>query len=97
METLSNFFEWINKMLGVSSGGELVFHPVFIGFCLIIFIYAILTGMKYIALPIGALMGGGTIWHYLYPQEGGLGDLVQFIAAMCVMGLVLVYIGFIRE
>ncbi len=46
MEGLSRFFESINHFLGVSGPGELLFNPWFIGFCLIIFIYATWVGMK---------------------------------------------------
>ncbi|MBI5569994.1 MAG: hypothetical protein HY914_08625 [Desulfomonile tiedjei] len=98
MDSLAQLFEAFNKFVGVSSPGELVFNPVFIGICLLLFIYALLTGQKYVSLPVGGIMGGGVIWHYLYPKEGsGLGDLVQFIGAMCVLGLLLVYVGFIRD
>ena len=68
MQALSNFFESINQFLGVSSPGELLFHPAFIGLCLVLFIYATWVGIKYVSLPIGALMGGGIIYHYLWPK-----------------------------
>jgi hypothetical protein len=99
MEGLSHFFEGINQFLGVTGPGELLFHPVFIGFCLLIFIYSTWVGMKYVSLPIGALMGGGVIYHYLWPQgdQSGLGDLVWAFLAFGGLGLVLVYIGFIKE
>ncbi len=44
MEALTNFFEAINKLLGVSTPGELLFHPVFLGICIALFIYALATG-----------------------------------------------------
>lgn len=99
MQSLTNFFEAINQYLGVTGPGDLLFHPVFIGFCLVLFIYSTWVGMKYISLPIGALMGGGVIYHYLWPkgEEAGLGDLVWAFLAFGALGLVLVYIGFIRE
>lgn len=98
METMSRFFEYINQLLGVSSPGELLFHPVFIGLCIAVFIYAVATGTKYVSIPLGGIMGGGVIWHYLYPKESGqLGDLAQFVGAMIVLGFVMVYIAFIRD
>jgi hypothetical protein len=99
MQGISSFFESINKYLGVSGPGDLIFHPAFIGFCLLIFIYATWVGMKYISLPIGGLMGGGVIYHYLWPQGdgSGLGDLLSAFAAFGALALVLVYLAFIRE
>ncbi len=41
MEAMANFFESINRLLGVSGPGELVMHPVFLGVCLAAFIYAL--------------------------------------------------------
>jgi hypothetical protein len=98
METMANFFEWINRLLGVTGPGELVMHPVFIGFCLVAFIYSVITHMKYFALALGGLMGGALIFHYLYPeQSSNLNDLLTFIVAMGLLALLLVYLGFIRD
>jgi hypothetical protein len=99
MDALSSFFEGINRYLGVSSPGELIFHPAFIGFCLVLFIYATWVGMKYLSLPIGGLLGGGVIYHYLWPkgETAGLGDLLTAFLAFGGLILLLVYIGFIRE
>ena len=98
METMSNFFEWINRLLGVSGPGELVMHPAFLGLCFAVFVYAVITRMKYFALILAGVMGGAVIFHYLYPEQGSnLGDLLRFIAAMGGMVLLLVYLGFIRD
>jgi hypothetical protein len=98
METLASFFESINQALGVKGPGELVFHPFFIGFCVVAFIYFVLTRMKYFALAVGGLMGSAVIVHYLYPKStSNLPELVQFLGAMGVLGLLLVYIGFVRD
>jgi hypothetical protein len=98
METLANFFDWINQLLGVSGPGELVMHPVFLGLCFVAFIYALVTHMKYFALILAGLMGGAVIFHYLYPeQSSNLNELVTFIAAMGGLALLLVYLGFIRD
>jgi hypothetical protein len=98
METMTNFFEWINRLLGVSGPGELVMHPVFLGFCVLAFVYAVVTRMKYFAITLAGLMGGAVIFHYLYPAESSnLGDLVTFIAAMGAWALLLVYLGFVRD
>jgi hypothetical protein len=98
METLANFFDWINDLLGVSGAGELVTHPVFIGVCVIILIYAFLTGQKYIALGVFGLIGGGLTYYYLYPKGTvQLYDLLSFLAVMGVIALVILYLGFIRE
>jgi hypothetical protein len=98
METMSDFFEWINGLLGVTGPRELVMHPVFLGLCLAVFIYAVLTRMKYLALTLAGLMGGALIFNYLYPEQGSdLGSLLTFIAAMGGLVLVLVYLGFIRD
>ena len=98
MEAMANFFESINRLLGVSGPGELVMHPVFLGVCLAAFIYALVARMKYFALTLAGLMGGAVIFHYLYPeQSSNLGDLLSFIVAMGGLALVLVYLGFIRD
>jgi uncharacterized membrane protein YeaQ/YmgE (transglycosylase-associated protein family) len=98
METMSNFFESINRLLGVSGPGELLMHPAFLGLCLAFFIYAVVTHMKYFALTLAGLMGGTVIFHYLYPEQGSnLGDLLTFVATIGAMVLVLVYLGFIRD
>jgi len=98
METMANFFESINRALGVTGPGDLVMHPVFLGLCVVAFIYAWVTRMKFIALILAGLMGGAVIFHYLYPeQSSNLGDLLTFIVAMGLLALVLVYLGFIRD
>jgi hypothetical protein len=85
-------------MLGVSGPKELLFHPVFLGFCVILFIYALVSRMKYIALGIGGLIGASVVVHYLYPKDtSNLSELVQFLGAMGVLALLLVYIGFVRD
>jgi hypothetical protein len=99
MEALSGFFESINKFLGVSGPGDLIFHPAFIGFCLVIFLYATWVGMKYISLPVGGLMGGAVIYHYLWPKgdASSLGELVWAFGAFGALVMVVVYLGFIRD
>jgi hypothetical protein len=98
METMANFFESINRFLGVTGPGELVMHPAFLGVCFVVFVYALVTRMKYFALILAGVMGGAVIFHYLYPAEGSkLGDLLTFVAAMGGLVLVLVYLGFIRD
>jgi hypothetical protein len=98
METLTNFFDWINDLLGVSSGAELATHPVFIGFCLLIFIYAWISGQKFIALGIFGLLAGSAAYNYLYPRGSvQLYDLLIFIGAMGAIALVIIYFGFIKE
>lgn len=98
MEALANFFESINRALGVKGPSELVFHPVFIGFCIVAFIYFVIARMKYFALVIGGLMGGAIVVHYLYPTSTqNLSQLIQFLGALGVLALLLVYIGFVRD
>jgi hypothetical protein len=98
MEALTNFFEAINKFLGVSTPGELLFHPVFVGTCIVLFLYALFTGMRYFAVVMAGFMGGAAIIHYMYPENASdLAQLMKFVAAMGGLGLVLVYFGFLRE
>jgi hypothetical protein len=98
METLANFFDWINDLLGVSGSGELATHPVFIGFCILVFVYAWLTGQKYIALGVFGVIAGGIAYSYLYPKGPvEIYDLLKFLAAMGAIALVIIYFGFIRE
>ena len=98
METLTNFFESINKLLGVSTPMELAFHPLFMGLVVVLFLYALFTGMKYFACTLGGLMGGAAAIHYLYPENASdLGQLLKFVAAMGALGLLLLYIGFVRD
>ncbi len=98
METLASVFDWINECLGVSSGGELLVQPIFIGFCVILLLFAFFTGQKLIGLIMVGLLGGGIIAHYLYPGgQPQLTDLLKFIAAMGALVLILIYFGFIRD
>ncbi|AFM24000.1 hypothetical protein [Desulfomonile tiedjei] len=98
METMSNFFEAINRFLGVSTPGELVFHPVFMGVCIVIFLYTLFTGMKYFAVGLAAIMGGAAIIHYFYPENSSnLSELIKFVGIMGAFALVLIYFGFVRD
>jgi hypothetical protein len=98
MQTLANFFESINKFFGVKSGGELIFHPVFIGIAVVVFIYCFAKNMKYFCIAIAGVMGGAAIFHYLYPGDTShLGDLLTFIGAMGLLGLLLCYLAFIKD
>ncbi len=98
MDTLASIFDWINDFLGVTGAGQLVIHPIFIGFCVILLLYAFFTGQKYIGLAMVGLLGGGVITHYLYPPgQPQLTDLLYFLAAMGGLVLILIYLGFIRD
>jgi hypothetical protein len=98
MEALSNFFEAINRFLGVSGPGELVTHPVFLVLCIVAFLYTLFTGMKYFAVGIAGVLGTAVISHYLYPADtSNLGDLLTYVGVLGVFAVVLVYFGFIRE
>ncbi|MBM4325617.1 MAG: hypothetical protein FJ118_00510 [Deltaproteobacteria bacterium] len=98
METMARFFDWINRLFGVESGGELLFHPVFIGFFIVAFVYCLIKGWKYSALTVFSFMGGALIFSYLYPEDSSnLGDLLFFLGAMGALALFVVYLGFIRE
>jgi hypothetical protein len=98
MDTLASFFDWINDLLGVSSGSELIVHPVFIGFCVLLLLYAFLAGQKIIGLIMVGLLGGGAITHYLYPPGNPqLSDLLTYLAAMAGLAMLIIYFGFIRE
>ena len=98
METLASIFDWFNEFLGVSGAGQLVVHPVFIGFCVAFLLYAFITGQKFLGLAMVGLLGGGVITHYLYPSgHAHLSDLLKFIAAMGGLALLLIYFGFIRD
>ena len=98
MESMAKFFDSINKLLGIKDAGELVFHPAFIGLCLVLFIYSLIKGWKGFYLSIAGILGGGVIFKYLYPAESSdLFQLVKFLGAMGVLGLILVYLGFVRN
>lgn len=98
MEAMAQFFEWINRMLGVKSQGELIFHPVFIGVCIVLFIYCLVKRMKYFAIGIAALLGGALIFHYMYPSDSSnLTELIKFIAAMIGLALLMAYLAFIKD
>jgi hypothetical protein len=98
MQHLTNFFEWINKVLGVSGPAELVQHPVFIGICVLLLLYGIARRRKFMVLGLGALMGSTVIFHYFYPKDStNLTELITFIAAMGLFALLLVYFAFVRE
>ena len=98
METLGNFFDSINRLLGVQGPGELIMHPVFIGLCVVGFICALAMRMKYMALAIAALMGGALVFHYTYPASSAdLPELFKFLASIGALALLLIYFGFIRD
>lgn len=98
METLTAFFEWINQLFGVEGAHELIFHPVFVGICIALFIVGLWKGWKALYLPIAALIGGGIIFKYLYPETSqDLAGLIKFLGASGVLGLVIIYFGFIRD
>ena len=98
METLMNFFDWINDLLGVSSAAELATHPVFIGFCVLFLIYAWFSGQKYIALGLFGLLAGSAGYYYLFPKDSAaLFDLLFFLLVMGAVALIIIYLGFIRE
>ncbi|MEJ2717134.1 MAG: hypothetical protein P8182_08335 [Deltaproteobacteria bacterium] len=98
METMSNFFESLNTLLGVKTPGELLFNPIFIGICIAVFIYCLIKGWKFFSLTILGLLGGALIFHYFYPEKGSdLTQLVMFLAVMGGLLLVLIYLGFVRE
>lgn len=98
METMARFFDSINRMLGVQSQGELIFHPVFIGLCIVAFIYCLVKRMKYFSISIASLMGGVAIFHYLYPSDSSnLTDLIKFIVAMIALALLMAYLAFIKD
>jgi hypothetical protein len=98
MEAMTSFFEWLNHILGVKSPGELLFNPIFIGICIVIFIYCLIKGWKFFSLSILGLLGGSLIFHYFYPEKSSdLTQLITFLAAMGGLVLVLIYLGFVRE
>jgi len=98
MEAMAEFFEWINSLLGVKSGSELIFHPVVIGLFVVMFIYSVIMRMKYFALSIAGIVGGAAIFVYMFPADSSnLSELLKFVAAMGGLGLVLLYLGFIRD
>jgi hypothetical protein len=98
MESLTNFFDWINDLLGVSGGAELATHPVFIGFCVLVFFYAWLSGQKFVALGLFGLLAGSASYYYLYPKDTvDLFALLVFVAAIGAIALLMIYFGFIRE
>jgi hypothetical protein len=98
MQSIVDLFEAINRYLGVSGPADLVVHPIFLGFCILLLLYALFARMKVTAIIIAGCLGAGAIIHYLYPSDTSqLVDLVKFIGAMGALGLVLLYFGFIRE
>jgi len=98
METLANFFDRINDLLGVSSAAELATHPIFIGFCVLVLIYAWLSGQKFVSLGLFGLLAGSACYYYLFPKGSvQLYDLLVFLAAMGAIALIIIYFGFIKE
>ncbi len=98
MQALANFFDAINRRLGVTGPNDLMVHPVFIGFCILLLLYSLYAGLKVMAIILTGILGTGVIIHYLYPANpSDLGELFKFVGAMGGLALVLVYFGFIRE
>ena len=98
MERMADFFEWINRLLGVSTPEELIFHPGFLGLCILAFIYTFFKGWKFYYLVIAGFFGGALIFAYLYPQDtSDLRALLYFLGALAGMVVVLIYFAFVRE
>jgi hypothetical protein len=98
METIARFYDWINSLLGVQTTEELILHPVFIGLCVLVFIYAVAMGLKWLSVPAIGLIGGALIYVYLYPEDtSDLAALLKFLLAMGGLALIVVYLGFIRD
>ncbi len=98
METMAEFFEWINRLLGVTTPEELFFHPVFLGFCVAALIFFFIKGWKAFYLIIAGILGGVLIYTYLGPEDtSDLKALLTFLGALAGMVVVLIYFGFIRE
>jgi hypothetical protein len=98
METLAKFFDRINATLGVTTTEELVFHPYFIAFMVVAFLYGAWKGYKWLSVPILGIGGGAALYAYMWPSDTSkILDLVKFFLAAAGMGVLLVYIAFIRE
>ncbi len=98
MEYITNFYDQINRYLGVTGPGDLIINPVFLGFCIMLFLYTLFTGMKYMAILIAGFLGTAVITHYFYPSEtSDLGALLTYVGILGLLALVLIYFGFIRE
>lgn len=98
METMAEFFEWINGLLGVRDQKELVLHPVFIGLCVVLFLYSLIKGWKSFYLTIAGLLGIVVIGHYFYPADTSeLQAVLKFLGLVGALCLVLIYLGFVRE
>jgi len=73
-------------------------HPVFIGLCVLVIVYAVFTGLKWLSVPALGLVGGALIYVYLYPEDASnLMALMKFLLAMGGLALLMVYFGFIRD
>lgn len=98
METMAEFFDWINDLLGVKDQKELVLHPVFLGLCVAVFVYTLIKGWKSFYLTIAGFLGIIVISYYFYPVDSSdLRALLKFLGLVGVLALVLIYLGFVRE
>ncbi len=99
LKILADFFDWINHLLGVSSSSELAVNPIFLGFCAILFLYAVVTEQKYVALGLFGLLAATAICDHFYPNhpETELYDLLFFLAMMGILAILMIYFGLIRE
>ncbi len=98
MEAMAEFFEWLNRMLGVEGPADLIFNPWFIGLMILGFIYSFIKGWKFFTIGIFALMGGAVIYKYTFPEDtSDLRALLSFMGSLGVLSLVIIYLAFIRE
>ncbi len=98
MEALASFFDWINNLLGVKESSELVWNPYFLGLVLAMFIYALVKRWKVYYLGIAGLMGIAICVKYLYPEDSSdLFELLKFVGACGAVGVVLIFLAFIRD
>jgi uncharacterized membrane protein len=74
-------------------------HPLFLGFLLIVFFFAVIKRSKFLLLFLFACFSLAGLLHYTLPESGefSVSSLLPFACGGVAIGAVLIYFGFIKS
>ena len=98
-EVLSPFeTENIVKFLKGLSFDTIFGHPLFLGFLLIVFFFAVFKRSKFLLLFLFTCFSVAALLHFFLPESGEmtLSSLLPFAGGGVAIGAVIIYFGFIQ-